>query len=241
MNCSKCQYDNRHSATYCSKCGQKVIFENVQDYNIPVRNISYFFFALLAYILLLQFSDFYDDYISLFIADTLFAIIVLIFFGLNYKKNIRLFNFRRFNSGLIFKIILITVILAIIVHCIAHFLNQNVLNRSDTIYFNQFKDSPAPLLFSIISISVFPAIFEEIAFRGILFDEAYKVTGLKPTILITSILFTLMHLSLLSSLWLFPLALFFGYLRAKYNTLLYGMIGHFIYNSSIVLLQMIVW
>lgn len=239
MNCSKCQYDNRHSATYCSKCGHKVTIENFPDYNIPVRNISYFFFALLAYILILHFLDFYDDYISLFIADSLFAIIVLIFFGLTYKTSIRLFNFRRFNSGLVIKIILIAIILAIIVHYLAQFLNQNVFNKSDAIYFNQFKDSPAPLLFSIISISVFPAIFEEMAFRGILFDEAYKITGLKPTILITSILFTLMHLSLLSSLWLFPLALFFGYLRAKYNTLFYGMIGHFVYNSSIVLIQMV--
>lgn len=239
MNCSKCKYENHNLATYCSNCGQKINTEKVADYNIPIKKISFFFFALLAYIILLHFTDFCDSYISLLIADTFFGIIVLFFFARNYKSTSRLFKFRKFNYRLMIKILLIAPFIAVVVHFAADFLNQSVLNKSDFIYYNQFKNSPAPLLFSILSISVFPAIFEEIAFRGILFDQSFNIAGLKPTIFITSILFTIMHLSLLSVFWIFPIGLYFGYLRARYGTLLYGMIGHFTYNSSIVLLQII--
>ncbi|MFI5141779.1 MAG: CPBP family intramembrane glutamic endopeptidase [Bacteroidia bacterium] len=130
-------------------------------------------------------------------------------------------------------------LLALAVHYLASFINQNVFSAHNSIYYNAYLDSPSPLFFSILSIGVFPALFEEIAFRGILFNETLKVTSLKSTILITSILFTLLHFSLISSIWLFPGGLIFGYLRAKHKTLLYGVLGHFTYNSSVVLLQIL--
>jgi membrane protease YdiL (CAAX protease family) len=76
-------------------------------------------------------------------------------------------------------------------------------------------------------------------FRGVLFNETLKIAGLKSTILITSILFTILHLSLISIFWIFPIGLVFGYLRAKYNTILYGVIGHFVYNASVVIVEII--
>lgn len=240
MNCQKCNAGNNNSATYCSNCGNRIKVEQGIDYTIHVKNISIFFFALLSYIIVLQLTNFCDNYIALLIADTLFAVIVLLFFFLNYKSTIKLFNFRKFKISIIIKLLLFVIILAVAVIIFASYYNQKVLNGYDYIYYNQFKHSPAPLLFSIISISVFPAIFEEIAFRGILFDESYKLAGLKPAILITSILFTILHLSLFSILWIFPLSLIFGYLRAKYNTILYGIIGHFVYNTCILLLQIII-
>ena len=239
MNCQQCKYDNHNLATYCGKCGHKVSFEKEGDYNIHVRNISIFFFTILAYIIFLHFTEYCDNYIALLIADSLFAIIVLIFFAFHYKATIRLFNFRKFKLYILYKILICAPLLALIVHFVCNFLNQSVLNKSDSIYYNQFKNSPAPLVFSIISMAVFPAIFEEIMFRGILFNESLKITKLKSTILITSILFTILHLSLLSIFWIFPIGLAFGYLRAKYNNILYGMIGHFTYNACIVLIQII--
>jgi membrane protease YdiL (CAAX protease family) len=72
------------------------------------------------------------------------------------------------------------------------------------------------------------------------FNELSKITGIKSTIIISAILFTMLHLSLLSIFWIFPIGLIFGYFRAKYNTLWYGIIGHLIYNSCIVLIEIIV-
>lgn len=239
MKCQQCNHDNHNLATYCGKCGKKVSIEKEGDYNVHVRNIALFFFTILAYIVILNFTRFGNSYISLLITDAIFAIIVLIFFAVNYKNTIRLFNFRKFKLHVLYKILIGAPLLALVVNFVCNFLNQSLFDKSNSIYYNQFKDSPAPLLFSIISMAVFPAIFEEIMFRGVLFNESLRITRLKPTILITAILFTILHLSLISILWIFPLGLVFGYFRAKYNTILYGIIGHFVYNGSVVLIEIL--
>jgi membrane protease YdiL (CAAX protease family) len=187
----------------------------------------------------LRFTAFVQDYSSLLIVDSFFAAIVLIFFILNFKTTIPLFRFKKHSVFTVIIIVIIAPIIAMAVFYIAKFLNKNIFDFSENIYYNQFKDSPAPLLFSIISIGVFPAIFEEMAFRGILFNQSLKIMRLKPTIIITSILFTILHLSLISVFWIFPIGLILGYLRAKNKSILYSMIAHFSYNTSILLLQIV--
>ncbi|MBL7895686.1 MAG: CPBP family intramembrane metalloprotease [Bacteroidia bacterium] len=118
-------------------------------------------------------------------------------------------------------------------------MNESVFNNSNSTYIEHYKDSPLPLLFSIISVGVFPAIFEEIAFRGILFNELKNIVSNNSTIIISTVLFTILHFSLISFLWIFPIGLLFGYLRSKYDNLIYGIIGHFVYNSSIVMIEFI--
>jgi membrane protease YdiL (CAAX protease family) len=239
MKCQQCEQDNHNLATYCGKCGRKISLEKEGDYNVHVKKIALFFFTILAYILFLHFTTYCNDYVDLLITDAIFALIVLVFFAFNFKATIRLFNFRKFKPKVIYMILICAPVLALIVNFLCNFLNQSIFNKSDYIYYNQFKNSPAPLLFSIISIAIFPAIFEEIMCRGVLFNESLKITRLKSTILITAILFTILHLSLISILWIFPLGLAFGYLRAKYDTMLYGMIGHFAYNTCVVLIEII--
>lgn len=239
MNCPDCNHENHSLATFCSNCGHKLNSEKEPDYKISIRNISIFFFVILAYIIVLYLTKFGQDYTSLLIADCIFALIVLIFFVFNYKSIACLFHIRRFSLSILFKIVLAAPLFALLVNYVAKFLNQSILNQSESIYYNRFKDSPAPLLFTIISIALFPAIFEEIAFRGILFNESLKIMKLKPTILISTVLFTLLHLSFLSFLWIFPLGLVLGYLRAKYRTMLYGMILHFTYNAAVILIQLL--
>jgi membrane protease YdiL (CAAX protease family) len=84
-------------------------------------------------------------------------------------------------------------------------------------------------------IAVQPAIFEEITFRGFLFNNLKQVSGGPSAVYITGFVFGMMHLALISLLWLVPIGLAFGYLRNKYNTLWYGVIGHFTYNFIIVM------
>lgn len=239
MICPKCEFQNLSIATFCSNCGHKLNISKEVDYNIPVKKISIFFFSLLAYICVLNFTAFGKTYSTLLIIDTIFAIIVLIFFFFNFKSTIRLFRFKKHSANTIILIVIIAPIMALIVYYLGHFLNKSIFDSSEIIYYNQFKNSPSPLFFSIISIGVFPAIFEEITFRGILFNQSLEIMGLKPTILVTSILFTILHLSLLSAIWLFPGALLLGYLRAKNKSIVYGIIGHFLYNTSIVIIQIV--
>ncbi len=238
MICSNCKYLNHDLATFCSNCGYKLAVNKEEPYNKHITNIFLVFFSLVVFVVILNIVDFGNGFKSVIIVDAIFAILVLFFFSLNYQSTSQLFKLKKVNYSLIFVIIIVALFFALLVHFLAKYLNQNILNQGDYIYYNLFKDSPAPLLFTIISIGLFPAFFEELAFRGIIFNLSQKLTGLKPTIIISSILFSILHFSLISTLWIFPLGILFGYLRAKYNTLLYSMIGHFAYNTFIVLIQL---
>lgn len=240
MNCPACGNINRSNVKFCSTCGKKVIAEEPgPDQQFHIRKITIFFFVLAAYITALNFLDAGGTYGMAFIFDGIFALIVLVFFALNFRRTIPLFRLKEFSAAPLVIIFLGLPLLALLVFWFGGIWNQEILNSSQASYSALFADSPLPLFFSILSVGVFPALFEEIAFRGILFDDLLKLTGKKATILITAILFTILHFSLISVLWIFPAGLFFGYLRARYNTLLYGMLGHFLYNSSIVLIEVI--
>jgi len=237
--CNNCNSENHQIATYCGTCGSRLIKSNQSNYIQPVIKVSVFFFTLLLFIVILHFTEIGNSYTSILISDVTIALIVLVFYFLNFKSLNKCFRIKNFKPKILISVLLFTVTLSVIVHFIANFLHQNLFDQQSQIYYDIFKDSPAPLLYSVISLSLFPAIFEEIAFRGIMFNEINKIVSLKQTILITSILFTIIHLSLISAIWIFPIGLIFGYLRAKYRTIIYGIIGHFIYNTSILLIQIL--
>jgi len=238
MQCEHCQYKNPLKARFCSRCG-KSIPESV-DYKSHLKKVYFLFFSLLAYIVALYFIDHDRNHKSILIFNLIFAAIVVVFYLTDTKNINRLLSFKNLNKNLILKILLIAPFAALLISIFGDWINTLVFDQRHIGYLELFKDSPAPLLLAIISVGLFPAIFEEIAFRGIVFNELMKFTRLKTAIILSAILFTLLHLSIISILWIFPGGLLFGYLRAKYRTLWYGIIGHFAYNSSLVILEVLI-
>lgn len=241
MICPHCQNDIQSHAAFCSKCGKTLTDVSTANAYKPVTRLIFFFITLLTYIAILNFSGLVTDYLSVLVTDILFAIIVLIFFLSDYKAVSKLFKFRWKKMKIVLVIIITAPIGALLVSLFADFLNHNLLDKSEFIYYNQFKGSPVPYLLTIVSVAVIPAIFEEIAFRGIMFNELLKVTRVKPAIMVSTIMFTILHFSLLSAIWIFPIGLILGYLRAKYRSIFYGIIGHFIYNTCVVIIQIILF
>lgn len=214
-----------------------MFIEPDDNYHVSVTKTKIFFFVLLGYIALLHFLKFDSTYVISLITDLIFALIVVVFLALNFKNLKEALIPKISNYKLVVIVSLSLCILAFLVTHFANFLNKSVFDNNNSSYFEHYKDSPFPLLFCIISIAVFPALFEEIAFRGILFNELKKIMSVNSTIIITTVLFTILHFSFISFLWIFPIGLLFGYLRSKYDNLIYGIIGHFVYNSSIVLIE----
>ena len=89
----------------------------------------------------------------------------------------------------------------------------------------------------LIFYTVIPPIFEELAFRGFLFNQLRTIVSPSVTILATAFIFALIHFSWISIVWIFPFGIVLGYLRHRYNTLWLGMIIHFIHNLLVVLLD----
>lgn len=98
-------------------------------------------------------------------------------------------------------------------------------------FVNQTKAAP-PILIAIVFIIGAP-IVEELLFRGFLFSNLkHSVLGVNGSIILTTILWTSIHVqydfSLLISL--FFLGLLLGYIRHKYNSVYLAIVIHAIHN-----------
>jgi membrane protease YdiL (CAAX protease family) len=240
MNCSYCKNPNPNKSNYCGFCGKQITSDTKNDdYNKHVKKISLLFFTLLGYIAVLQLVNLGGSYRKTFIVDLIFVAIIMVFYLFDRKEINKLLHFKKLNTLLLLKILCLAPIGATLVYFATQLLNENVFDQGQTTYYEHFIDSPAPFVLSILSIAIVPAVFEEIVFRGLVFNELTNITSVKSAIIISAILFTILHLSLISIFWIFPIGLLFGYLRAKQRTLWYGIIGHFLYNSSIVIIELI--
>ena len=89
----------------------------------------------------------------------------------------------------------------------------------------------------ILDICVMPAIWEEIAFRGLIQTGLATAVKTREAIILTAVLFAIIHFSALSGIYLFGLGLVLGVLRHRSQSLVPGMLMHFFHNLAIVLVE----
>lgn len=226
--CGHCGNDLSHSIE--PETRQKDIF------SIITPSLIYYLttLALLAaYKLTSVFPEGLDGMLIVTIIDVAIVLVFVVIFFREIKPLLSFVNFR-------FSIATLTVLGALAgALFISWFANIIQLSISDDVFYDtyQFQETDSPLFLSVLFVCVQPALFEELAFRGFLFNNIQKVSSVIGTVYITSFIFGILHLAIVSLLWLVPIGLVFALLRSKYNTLWYGVIGHFTYNLGIVLVD----
>nr|MCR4787712.1 CPBP family intramembrane metalloprotease [Lachnospiraceae bacterium] len=79
--------------------------------------------------------------------------------------------------------------------------------------------------------SLLAPIAEELTLRGIAMRRAEKSFNLLGCMLLTAILFSVMHLNIIQGVYALPLGLFWGYLSYRYRSVIPSMICHMISNA----------
>jgi membrane protease YdiL (CAAX protease family) len=92
-----------------------------------------------------------------------------------------------------------------------------------------------PLWSLLLLISVMPAVFEELAFRGVIQSGLERVFNARDAWLIQAALFSVLHLSPLMFPSHFLMGLCFGYLRRRSRSIYPGMLLHGCWNALVVL------
>jgi membrane protease YdiL (CAAX protease family) len=92
-----------------------------------------------------------------------------------------------------------------------------------------------PLWTAYVSVAVYPAIFEELAFRGIILQRLQKVMATREAWLVQAGMFSVLHLLPMIFPSHFLLGLAFGWLRLNSGSLYPGMIAHATWNAYVVL------
>lgn len=91
-----------------------------------------------------------------------------------------------------------------------------------------------PAWTAYVSIAVYPAVFEEVAFRGVILGRIERVLGTTEAWLVQAAMFSVLHLMPLIFPSHFVLGIVFGWLRLRSGSLLPGMIAHGLWNAWVV-------
>jgi len=238
--CKSCNEALSINARFCNKCGTRA--EHTQksaefNYSKRLSLVFGFYFTLLLLVSVIRLTDWGAELFSQLAADITYAVITIGFVIQNFSEIKNLIRLPTINWKILVTVVCSAIVFGWIVSIVSNFLNQSLFDQIGSKYYYSYIDSDYPLLWTVISVAVFPAIFEELGFRGVLFNHIIKISNANAAIIISSLLFTVMHLSFISLLWILPIGLAFAYLRNKYNTLFYGIVGHFTYNAFIVIYE----
>lgn len=109
------------------------------------------------------------------------------------------------------------------------FVDNKVVDALDQI-------SSYPLWFKVTTMAVVPAIVEEFIFRGLIF-HGFKKCNPFWAIIVSALLFGMMHMNLNQFLYAFAMGIMFALMTYATNSMWPSMLMHFIYNAQSVVLS----
>lgn len=234
--CWQCGKPTRVPARYCHHCGatQAEDLHEAPEKNTKRIWLAAVFFALqLLLCSVLQFSDTVSGFTSALVYDGIFVALIIGFVILAWDEVKPVLSLRGFSILRATFYMLVAAGFSIIVQYMMDWLKLTLYDKEIT-YYRTFIDMPHPLLLMLLFIAVQPAIFEELGFRGVLQGLLNKILDIPQSISLTAFAFAFIHLSLLSIIWLIPFAFMLGYIRARENSIWYGVLVHFVFNAIAV-------
>lgn len=241
--CQRCDGIVVSSDRFCGHCGLEIT--NASEIaSVPKGDVLNeltptlaFYFITLVLIATYGLTDIFPEgFEGLVIISVIDISLVLIFCGFYIKELTPLLSLRHIKVGVMALTVAGSAIAGVFVTGLAEVIQFSI---QDDIFYSTylFEDTSHPLLWAVLFICVQPALFEEVAFRGFLYSNLERVTSAKSAIYITAFIFGIIHLAVISMLWLVPGGLIFAFMRMKYKTLWYGIVGHFTYNFVITLID----
>jgi membrane protease YdiL (CAAX protease family) len=102
-------------------------------------------------------------------------------------------------------------------------------------YLDAFEPDGIGFVWALVSICVIPAVFEEIAFRGVILEAMGAFLSRGEAVIVSALLFAILHLSVPSIPHLAVMGLILAMLRLWSGSLLPGMLLHFAHNLLVIL------
>ncbi|MDQ6814622.1 MAG: CPBP family glutamic-type intramembrane protease [Bacteroidota bacterium] len=234
LTCSKCEVHVQEDHRFCHNCGNYLPAEAVTINifnNADLRHVFIFYFIYLFTCLLIKHTSWFNAYQELFWVELILAFITLRFAWLNWQQIKPILRFNNFSWSVLTGVILTAAVGSLLVTITVRELNVSFFH-SELSYYEAYRLYHYPVLVMLYSIALMPALFEELAFRGVMFNYCANFLDERLVVAVTAFLFAIIHLNLMSLVWLIPFAFFLGNLRRKYNTLWYGVVFHFIFNFT---------
>lgn len=239
LSCQYCHEKLNASDVFCGQCGKAVNERTTAKedvFGVLQPALLYYFITLVLLATYKLTSFFPEGMPGLVMVSVIDVLVVIAFWYHNADELSTLWSVKNVKVSLIGTTLLLAVLAAFVVTVIATFLNRSIY---DEVFYETsfFEGSQFPFLLATLLVAIQPAIFEEVAFREFLFNNLKRVMTPTSAIYVTAFLFGIIHLQFISLLWLIPMGLVFAYCRQRYNTLWYGVAGHFAYNFTITAIE----
>ncbi len=182
------------------------------------------------YIKTLEYQDKLNNYInskSLLIVLITMIVFIPIFYNL-FKKYKTANNFK-------IKNILVPILFGVSISLVY---NITLFNINNIIYFtDKFESSPLPIIVQLVCSGICGPILEELVFRGIVYNKLKTFNKPMTAIILCSVIFGLIHMDIIDSVYAFGVSFMFIYLYEKYHTLKAPILMHISLNSTIILMS----
>ena len=161
-----------------------------------------------------------------FLVNNIIPYILLIFYTLTiiylYKKNY--IKEHKLNNRKYFSLILLGISIAIFLNMIIFLLLPST------------NKVAIPVYLSLISSGIIGPIYEEILFRYLLYNRLKSKYSIRKSILITTIIFALIHISSIKIIYAFILGLILNITYEKYHNIIAPILIHIVANTTVIFL-----
>lgn len=184
---------------------------------------------------ILETTTFYKIFTT--ILSPISFILVFLFISLKSKVNIKAVKTEKMNFVSVLTIIVISFACLFLISPIINVYDSFLTSigvKEQTLPIS--LDSPLKLIYLIFSLGILAPISEEFVFRGIIFN-GLKQKGLKNAVLISSLLFMLMHLSLHQTIYQFLLGIVLAMIYYYTQNIFASILVHFINNTFVLLIN----
>jgi len=219
-----------------SELGTSLNEEEDQDGNRWLLLMTIFYGLQFIVCLILNFTMRFQALRGLVTVDIVLALITFSFFYITRSHVLPALKWVDISVRKILIYGVLGILAAIVVYFSVKWLNRNIFDK-DVFYYNVFRPFSYPKIGMLVLIALYPAIIEELAFRGILQEGLLKCIVPEQVVYVNAFLFAIIHMSLISFFWLLPFAIWLGKIRMKEGTIWYGVIIHFLFNSTACLLE----
>src|SRR5215831_131354 len=240
FSCNECDSRVKGYQRFCHNCGAYLgsSADEISIFNNSKLQAAFFFFVIYLFICLtVKYTNWFDSYDRLFWIEILLAVITLVYARKNFSSLKSVLRFNNFNFFRLFGVMVIAVIFSLVINIFVTEINITIFNTNINL-FEPYKIYQFPVLVMLYSVALMPAIFEELAFRGVLYNYLNTILDERLVVMVTAFAFAAIHLNFLSLVWLIPFAIFIGTLRRKYHTIWYGVLFHFMFNLTACLFDL---
>jgi membrane protease YdiL (CAAX protease family) len=242
--CRACNLPIKPTARYCPNCGAYQYptqelerrMSRIQQNWPSVRNAIIFFLVYLCSVVPLLWLPEDQAANGMLIISVVDAVIILVFWAVSGIPAGEILRVSR-STPRFSAVALFILVPMLAVNLGYHHLLETAFGTGPILISEAYTRAGYSGWVAILDLCVMPAIFEEIAFRGLIQGSLGRVLKTREAIILTAILFAIIHFSVLSGPYLLGLGLVLGLLRERSQSLVPGMTMHFFHNLVVVLLE----